>query len=62
MGIVLAVPSSLRLALDHDLRKAVLGIFLGAVFRFQCRRAKKYDIPDPRCGSLTVAQVEPQLE
>ncbi|MDG1480633.1 MAG: transposase, partial [Myxococcota bacterium] len=52
----LPFPLRLRLAWDHDLRKAVLGIFLGAVFRFQCRRARQYGIPDPQCGSLTVAQ------
>ncbi len=49
-------PLRLRLAWDHDLRKAVLAVVLRAIFGFQCRRAKQRGLSNPRCGSITVAQ------
>ncbi|MCB9592741.1 MAG: transposase [Sandaracinaceae bacterium] len=55
---VLSLPFWLRwrCAWDHDLARAVLRVFLRAVFAFQRRRARKRRVADGRCGAVTVIQ------
>jgi ribosomal protein S27E len=55
---VLTVPHRLRyrLALDHALCRAVLGVFVRAVLAWYRRRARRAGIADGRGGTVTVVQ------
>jgi len=55
---VLTMPYRLRymLAWDHELCRAVLGIYIRALLGFQRRQARKMDISDGRGGAVTVIQ------
>jgi ribosomal protein S27E len=55
---VLSLPYRLRyqLAWDHDLCRAVVGVFLRAVFRLLRERARDDDVEDGRGGAVAVIQ------
>ncbi len=55
---VLSLPYRLRylLAWNHDLCRAVLGVYVRALLAFQRRRARRDGIRDGRSGCLTVIQ------
>lgn len=55
---VLSLPHDLRplVAYDADLRKALLRIFLRAVFGWLRRQARRLGVRDSRCGSVTFLQ------
>src|SRR5262245_34147899 len=55
---VLTVPHRLRyrLAFDHALCRAVLGVFIRAVLGWYRRHARHFGIADGRSGTVTVVQ------
>ena len=55
---VLTLPFRLRyrLAFDHDLCRAVVGVYVRALLGFRCRRARKAGVPDAQGGAVTVIQ------
>ena len=55
---VLSLPYRLRyiLAWNHDLCRAVLGVYARALLAFQCQRARQRGIRDGRSGCVTVIQ------
>jgi Putative transposase len=55
---VLSLPYRLRyqLAWDHDLCRAVVGVFLRAVFRVLCERARDDGVEEGRGGAVAVIQ------
>ncbi len=55
---VLSLPHRLRyvLAWDHDLSRAVLGVYLRALLAFQRRRGRRLGIRDGHSGCVTVIQ------
>jgi hypothetical protein len=55
--LTLPIPLRYRVAYDRDLCSAVLGAFLGTVFSFQRRRARRLlDLADGKTGSVTFIQ------
>src|SRR5438093_11942715 len=55
---VLTVPHRLRyrLAFDHALCRAVLGVFIRAVLSWYRRRGRRAGVPDGQSGTVTVVQ------
>ena len=55
---VLTVPHRLRyrLAFDHALCRAVLGVFIRAVLGWYRRRSRRAGVPDGQSGTVTVVQ------
>src|SRR5437867_6676938 len=55
---VLTVPHRLRyrLAFDHALCRAVLGVFIRAVLGWYRRRGRRAGVPDGQSGTVTVVQ------
>ena len=56
MGVKPALPSALPPGLNHDLCRAVLGVYARALLAFQRRRAWQRGIREGQSGCVTVIQ------
>ena len=54
--LTLPFPLRYRVAFDHQLQSAILPLFLGAVFRWLCMKAKEDGVIDTRPGAVTISQ------
>jgi hypothetical protein len=54
--LTLPIPLRYRVAFDHEIESAILGLFLRTVFTWLRVKARENGVTDPRPGAVTIVQ------